>query len=231
METRPCDSTMHGHMGTQVQNNGSRCSERVSQHLKRLARLEDDLFANGFASNAIMSVCMQQWSMTEALCRFGCLLEKWSEFMVPSMPTNRGRYICITECYRGGVSVVPNLFCSRTMTPNTQAVRQQELSSAWRKTRRSGSDSVAPQSPHLNTFECLGNEEIEFKVICGWFSKVFGTTCQPSSFKMNWRCPESKEWSDQILIWFWSLFVHLKHFVNTWIFESILCFQHFIRFI
>lgn len=209
----------------------------MSQHLKHLARVEDNLFADGFASNAIMSVCMQQWSMTEALCKLGCILEKWSEFMVPSMLTNTGRYMCIKECYQGGVPVVPNVFCSRTMSPNTQARRQYKLSSAWRKTWSSGSDSMAPLSPNLNIIECLGNEEIEFKepsihkVICGWFSKTFGTTYQPSSFKMNWCCPESKEWSHQILIWFWSLFAHLKHFVNTWIFESILCFQHFIRFI
>lgn len=191
METRPCDSTMHEHMGTQVQNNSSRCSERMSQHLKHLARVEDNLFADGFTSNVIMSVCMQQWSMTEALCKFGCNLEKWSEFMVPSMLTNTARYICITECYQGGVSVVPNLSCSRTMTPSTHAIRQLELSSAWRITWSSGSDSMAPQSPNLNIIECLGNEEIEFKeayihkVICGWFSKIFGTTYQPSSFKMN----------------------------------------------
>lgn len=87
-----------------------------------------------------------------------------------------------------------------------------------------------PQSPDLNIIWSVWNDKKRQKdlrqptstSICGDFSKMFGTTYLPSSFKncvqvykKNWCCFEGKGWSHQISIWF-RIFFFFLHFVNWW---------------
>lgn len=145
METRPRDSTMHKNIGTGVQKNGRRCSGLMGKNVKYLAAAEGSLFANGLESGTIMSVCRQQWSTVEVPCMFGVAflqieMEIWSGLMVSSMLRNTSGYLSIMQYHQGDVWLAPNLFCSRTTTPNIQpmslrttfSVKKNKKSWKWR---------------------------------------------------------------------------------------------------